>query len=301
MASSSPVDTQDLTSALPAGEVAGNSVVQILGLSRTQTRAFEASAAEYVRLKQRRYPTSTLARQIGRADILIAEHQHAAERTRAPIYEESVQHAHRMLARQELLMPLTVLVGLGGMLASIKFSHTKNPRAGSTHTKYAMWDLEDLNGIVRCIMWPEQFAEFGHLVKADEILALRATLDRRPGGDEVNLIVQELIPLDELSARFTSGVVIRVREDEHGVEALATLREIVRGYPGPKPLRLRLELADGGSVMVDCAKSGVTIDAELRRRVDELLGPGNFRLVGTATRTSASSAVNNRRRVMARN
>ena len=50
---------------------------------------------------------------------------------------------------------------LGGMLAAIKFSHTKNPRPGSTHTKYAMWDLEDLDGIVRCIMWPEQFAEYG--------------------------------------------------------------------------------------------------------------------------------------------
>ncbi len=62
---------------------------------------------------------------------------------------------------------------VGGMLAAIKFSHTKNPRPGSEHTKYAMWDLEDLEGITRCIMWPEQFAEFGELVKADAILAVR--------------------------------------------------------------------------------------------------------------------------------
>ena len=135
-----------------------------------------------------------------------------------------------------------------------------------------MWDLEDLDGIVRCILWPEQFAEFGQLVKADAILAMRATIDRRPGAEEINLIVNELIPLDELSARFTSGVVIRVREDAHGIEMLTPLREIVRGYPGNKPLRLRLELADGGSVTLDCAKSGVTIDPELRRRVEELWG-----------------------------
>jgi DNA polymerase-3 subunit alpha len=193
-------------------------------------------------------------------------------------------------ARTEVLM--------GGMLAAVKFSHTKNPRQGSSHTKYAMWDLEDLDGIVRCILWPEPFAEFGHLVKADAILALRATVDRRPGSDDVNLIVQELIPLEELSARFTSGVVIRVREEVHGVDVLAALREIVRGYPGPKPLRLRLELADGGVVMVDCAKSGVTIDAELRRRVDELLGPDNFRLVGAAPRTASPHVTNGRRRAV---
>jgi DNA polymerase-3 subunit alpha len=190
---------------------------------------------------------------------------------------------------------------MGGMLAAVKFSHTKNPRAGSTNTKYAMWDLEDLDGIVRCIIWPEQFAQFGELVKADAILAMRATIDRRPASDEVNLIVQDLIPLDELSARFTSGVLVRLREDVHGADALATLREIVRGYPGSKPLRLRLELTAGGCVTLDCAKSSVTIDPELRRRVDDLLGPGNFRLIGAAPRTAPPSpAANGRRRAMAR-
>jgi DNA polymerase-3 subunit alpha len=190
---------------------------------------------------------------------------------------------------------------VGGMLAAVKFSHTKNPRAGSTNTKYAMWDLEDLEGIVRCIIWPEQFAEFGELVKADAILAMRARVDKRPGVDEVNLIVEELIPLDELSTRFTSGVTIRIREDAHGVEALTTLREIVRGYPGAKPLRLRLELSDGGCVTID-AKTGVAIDPELRRRVDDLLGPGNFRLQGGAPKQSpAPHNGNGRRRAMARN
>jgi DNA polymerase-3 subunit alpha len=190
-------------------------------------------------------------------------------------------------------------VRVGGMLAAIKFSHTKNPKPGA-NTKYAMWDLEDLEGIVRCIIWPDKFAEFGHLVAADAILAMTARVDKRPGVDEVNLIVEELIPLDELSTRFTSSVLIRIREDIHGLEALPTLREIVRGYPGNKPLRLRLELADGGCVMLD-AKSGVTIDPELRRRVDDLLGTGNFRLQGGAPKqTQSAQNSNGRRRQLAR-
>jgi hypothetical protein len=87
----------------------------------------------------------------------------------------------------------------------------------------------------------------------------------------------------------------------HGPEALGALREIVRGYPGTKPLRLRLELADGGCVMLD-AKSGVTIDPELRRRVDDLLGTGNFRLQGVAAKSApAPHNGNGRRRAMARN
>jgi DNA polymerase-3 subunit alpha len=189
---------------------------------------------------------------------------------------------------------------LGGMLSAIKFSHTKNPRPGSSHTKYAMWDLEDLDGVVRCILWPEQFAECGQLVEPDAILAMRATVDRRPGAEEINLIVTELIPLAELPARFTSGIVIRVREGTHGMDTLEKLREIVRGYPGKKPLRLRLDLADGGSVTLDCATSGVAIDPELRRRVDDLLGAGNFKLLGNGGQSSPSAPTNGRRPVLAR-
>jgi DNA polymerase III subunit alpha len=198
----------------------------------------------------------------------------------------------KLEARTEVLV--------GGMLAAIKFSHTKNPRPGSTHTKYAMWDLEDFDGIVRCILWPEQFAEFGEQVKADAILAMRAVIDRRPASEEINLIINEMIPLEELSARFTSGVLIRVREDTHGIDSLSTLQEIIRGYPGGKALRLRLEMADGGCVMLD-AKNGVAIDPELRRRVEDLLGPGNFRLQGAAPKpTGPPQNGNGRRRAMAR-
>ncbi len=166
-------------------------------------------------------------------------------------------------------------VRTGGMLAAIKFSHTKNPRAGSTVTKYAMWDLEDLDGITRCIMWPEQFAQFGQFVEPDAILGVLGKVDRRPGTEEVNLIVDKLMPLGEMAKQFSSGMIIRVREQEHGERALEQLREIVRGYPGKKRLRLRLDLAAGGQVWIDSSWSGVEPNPELNDRVDQLLGEGN--------------------------
>ena len=166
-------------------------------------------------------------------------------------------------------------VRTGGMLAAIKFSHTKNPRAGSTVTKYAMWDLEDLDGTTRCIMWPEQFAQFGQFVELDAILGVLGKVDRRPGTEEVNLIVDKLMPLGEMAKQFSSGMIIRVREQEHGRRALEQLREIVRGYPGKKRLRLRLDLAAGGQVWIDSSWSGVEPNPELNDRVDQLLGAGN--------------------------
>lgn len=166
-------------------------------------------------------------------------------------------------------------VQLGGMLAAIKFSHTKNPRPGQVHTKYAMWDLEDLDGIMRCILWPEQFAEYGHLVEPEAILCVIGKVDRRPGAEEVNLIVDKLMPLEEMPKQFSSGMIIRVQEEKHGEQGLKQLREIVRGYPGSKRLRLRLDLVSGGQVWIDSGGKGVELNQELNDRIDQLLGPGN--------------------------
>ncbi|MGI9457938.1 MAG: DNA polymerase III subunit alpha, partial [Aeoliella sp.] len=177
-------------------------------------------------------------------------------------------------------------VVMGGMLEAIKFSHTKNPKPGAP-SKYAMWDLEDLAGIVRCILWPEQFAEYGEQVEADAIVGMRATIDRRPGAEEVTLIVNELMPIADLAERFISGLTLRVDEAQHGETTLGTLHEIVRGYPGTKTLRLHLTLADGSLADLESGKR-VDVSSELRRRVEELLGSGNFHPTGGLPKTTQS-------------
>jgi len=178
---------------------------------------------------------------------------------------------------------------LGGMIASIKFSHTKNPRPGSTATKYAMWDLEDSEGIMRCILWPEDFARFGHLVEADRILAVRGAIDKRPGSEEANFIVNELIPLEDLSQRFTRGIVIRVDGQRHREKGLEALYEILRGYPGKCELQLVLCLEDQSRVVCQCDNLRIDLNPELRRRVDELLGPGHVRCIAAPVVSSNSN------------
>ena len=69
---------------------------------------------------------------------------------------------------------------LGGMLAAVKFAHTKNPKPGSP-SRYAMFDLEDTEGLIRCIVWPEQFVRFEPLVRANAVVVVRGAVDKRPG------------------------------------------------------------------------------------------------------------------------
>ncbi len=142
-----------------------------------------------------------------------------------------------------------------------------------------MFDLEDMRGIVRCILWPDQYSEHGELVQADATLVVRGSVDRRPGSEESNLIVNELIPLDEAAQRFTRGMMVRVTEAQHSEQGLESLFEILRGYPGNCELQLVVCLADGSRAYLKSDRVRVELNAEMRSRVDALLGPGNVRLI----------------------
>jgi DNA polymerase-3 subunit alpha len=142
-----------------------------------------------------------------------------------------------------------------------------------------MFDLEDMNGLVRCIVWPEEYANFSSLVEADAVLVVRGAVDRRPGSEETNLVVNELIPLDDLPHRFTKGIVLRLNENQHSREDVVRLREVLRGYPGNCEVQFQVWLKDGSRVSMRSDKLRVSLDAEMRTRIDDLLGPGNLRLV----------------------
>jgi DNA polymerase-3 subunit alpha len=183
-------------------------------------------------------------------------------------------------------LPDRAEVIMGGMLSAIKAAHVRKVRPGATATKYANFDLEDVAGSIRCILWPDDFLKYGHLVQPDTILVARGVIDRR-GGDEANMIVNELIPLDELSSRYTSGIIIRFDEAKHGAEMLPKVKEIVRGYPGNRALQLMLCLQDGSRVHLKSHSMQVDIAPELRQRVDDLLGSGHWQLVTSPPKPAA--------------
>ena len=172
-------------------------------------------------------------------------------------------------------------VTLGGILSSIKHART---RKGD---KYANFDLEDLTGTIRCIVWPKQFDEFGEMVQPDSILFVRGTIDRR-GGDEANLVVEELIPLDQLVARFTRGIMVRIKENGTTKDVLGKLHEILRGYPGEGQVQLYLTLEEGTGVVLHSQKLHVDVQPEMRERVDKLLGPGNVKLLTSGNRSNGT-------------
>lgn len=169
-------------------------------------------------------------------------------------------------------------VTLGGMISSLKFSHVKRVKEPGSPTKYVMFDLEDLDGVIRCIQWPTEFGTQGHLIQNDALVVIQGTLDRR-GGDEANLVVERVIPLDQVEQSMTNGLCLRLNEQRHGPEMIRGIYEIVRGYPGNRKLKFEMRLEDGTLVHLDAHKLKIEIHPQLCRRLQEFLGADALELL----------------------
>ena len=169
-------------------------------------------------------------------------------------------------------------VFMGGMVASVKHSHVKKVRDPGSPTKYVMFDLEDMDGAIRSIQWPKDFAVSGHQIQADAIVVIRGVLDRR-GGDEANLIVNEVIPLEELENRYTSGIKVLLEENNQEGKGLKEVYEIVRGYPGNRDLHLVLRLESGHQVEIKSNRIRVDLQEEMLTRLRQILGKGGIQRI----------------------
>ena len=132
------------------------------------------------------------------------------------------------------------------------------------------------------------FEKFGEMIQSDAVVVIRGVIDRRGGGDDVNLICNELIPIEQIDAKYTHGVQVRVNEGIHGEKGLTQVREIMRGYPGHCEVQLMLCLEDGSRVLLRSGNLQVDLSSEMRTRIEDLLGPGHFRLLSRKPRPTSS-------------
>ncbi|RLS55622.1 MAG: DNA polymerase III subunit alpha [Planctomycetota bacterium] len=190
--------------------------------------------------------------------------------TLSAIVSQTVSDLAKLPARSE--------VCLGGLVSSLKLSNIKAPRAGSVNTRYAMFDLEDIEGVIRTICWPEEYARLGGQIAADAIVIVSGTIDRRAGSEETNLIVNDLVSIVDIGKRPVKAVTMRLDESEHDHSTLDNVAKIVRDFPGNVPLRIVLTLCDGRKVLLEADSNKVTWGAELHHRLAGLLGPGRVRV-----------------------
>ena len=140
--------------------------------------------------------------------------------------------------------------------------------------------FEDLTGTTPAMLWPEEFAKMGDLVKNDLIGWVKGTIDRR--RDPAELVISRIIPLEQGPAELTRGVIVRLHKGSHQTEHLERLLRAVRIRPGN--LDLYLEIVGLEDVRRAVYKAGASLriryDDRLIPELEAAVGPGLVRLLG---------------------
>jgi len=181
-------------------------------------------------------------------------------------------------------------VFLSGMIASIKKATTKKPSRNG-HSRYVNFDFEDPHGIVRCIMWPEQFAQQGDLVQPEMVCFVKGRIDRR--GREPNVIVDRLLTLEDAEKEFTSLVAIKFQKGLHTAEDMTRVRDILSRFPGKTEVHIIVDSTDENApdqriryILSPPSGLSVSCGPHFREELEQALGSEHFRFHATPKRTS---------------
>ena len=164
------------------------------------------------------------------------------------------------------------------MIANVQVRNVQKSRSGLT--RMAKLTFEDLTGSTPAMLWPEEFAKLGELVKNDLIGFVKGTLDRR--REPAELIISKILPIETASAELARGVVVRLHKGAHQEEDLERLLRLIRVRPGH--LDLQLEIVGIEHVRRAIYKAGpslrVRYDDQLMADLEHVVGSGNVRLLG---------------------
>ncbi|MBM4255541.1 MAG: DNA polymerase III subunit alpha [Deltaproteobacteria bacterium] len=115
-------------------------------------------------------------------------------------------------------------VKLAGVVHSLKL---KNNKKGD---RYATFTLEDKEGVVEVIVWPEAYRQHEATIHADQPVCLSGTLD--VDEDRCQVIANEVVPLESVATNEVKQVHIQVPADVATREDMVALKDVLQQHLG---------------------------------------------------------------------
>jgi DNA polymerase-3 subunit alpha len=156
-------------------------------------------------------------------------------------------------------------VAVGGVLRVIKKKNVK-----STGDPMAYLTLEDDEGSVEAIVFPELYKSVGGLLKKDGLVLVKGTIDRDEKG--VRVRAREVSVLDDAGRGGASRIEISLKDGGSGSERLKMIQSLVAQYPGDCRLFLRIRL-NGSQTLIATAMQ-LNPEASLISSLEDIAGKG---------------------------
>ena len=158
-------------------------------------------------------------------------------------------------------------VKLCGIVTTVKTMLTKKG------DRMAYLTLEDLQGTVEVIAFPDLYRAAGPLIAPERVVRLTGTIDR--GDKGTKLRGSKIEPLAETQAQTVKRVLIRLSDRPETKDQLPRLREVLLRHPGATSVALTVLL--NSSLEADTAplpNVTVTANEHFVADVEEVLGKG---------------------------
>jgi DNA polymerase-3 subunit alpha len=158
-------------------------------------------------------------------------------------------------------------VRLGGVIHGIRL---KNSRRGD---RYATFVLEDKEGVVEVIAWPEAYRRYESCIRGGEPVLVAGALEI--SEERCQVIVDEISPLAQARADAIRQVHVRVALGATGRDDLAALRRVLAAHPGPCDAFLHLVRPDESETVLALPPAlRVAATEQIVNAVEDILGAG---------------------------
>jgi DNA polymerase-3 subunit alpha len=188
------------------------------------------------------------ARTVG--DLVLAELPAAADGVAARLVDEDVH--------------------VGGIITGFRPLKTKKG------DRMGVFMLEDAQGSVEVVVFPETFARTATLVENGTLVAVRGKFER--DDESARLQANEIFPLDSLRERLSRSVRIHLN-GECTRQKLEALWDLLSANQGDRPVAIEIEVNGGGRVLKVCAdvmpQIRVRPSDQLLSAVEQLCGAGS--------------------------
>ncbi|MDE0146022.1 MAG: DNA polymerase III subunit alpha [Nitrospira sp.] len=152
-----------------------------------------------------------------------------------------------------------------GVIGSVKVTTTKKGN------RMAYVQMEDLQGLVEIIVFPELFQSCAEFLNADTVIQAAGTVDHMDTG--ARLKATKLEPLNDLQAKTVKRVIVQLAETPATWGKLPKLHEVLHRHPGPAPVAFHFHL--DSQVQAESASLpnlGVLPSSNLVYEVEQILG-----------------------------
>src|SRR5208282_3161218 len=181
---------------------------------------------------------------------------------------------------------------VGGIISKIVPKTTKQGKP------MAILTLEDLDGSVEVLVFPESYAKHVAGLKTDVAVLLCGTVNLRE--DKPKIVAEQVIPLSEVPTRFTKAVHIRISAETTEDSTLTRVHDVMRTHQGSVPVLFCFIYPDGKLVFLEAHEHfSVSPTQQFVHDVEAILGEDSVWLTVATEKLAATNGSRRERRYAA--